>query len=141
MFRAIVLILLLIVAPGVSHAGSINESEQAEFQRIITEQIDAFRADDGARAYAYAAPNIQQIFPTSDIFLQMVKQRYQPVYRPQSFRFGPAGDDPFGRPSQKVTIVGPDGKSYEALYSMQRQSDGSWLIEGCTLLEVPGLDA
>ncbi|MGH6907587.1 MAG: DUF4864 domain-containing protein, partial [Aestuariivirga sp.] len=108
---------------------------------IITQQLQAFRADDGALAYSYAAPNIHQLFPTPDIFMRMVQQGYKPVYRAQSFSFGEAGGDPLGRPSQRVTITGPDGKIYEAVYSMERQSDGTWLIQGCTLLEVPGLDA
>ena len=40
-----------------------------------------------------------------------------------------------------ATITGPDGKTYEALYSMERQADGTWRINGCTLLPAPGLDA
>jgi hypothetical protein len=46
-----------------------------------------------------------------------------------------------GRPAQKMLVVGPDGKTYEALYSMEKQPDGTWRISGCTLLEIPGLDA
>jgi hypothetical protein len=42
--------------------------------------------------------------------------------------------------AQKMIVVGPDGKSYIALY-MEKQSDGTWRIAGCTLLEIPGLDA
>lgn len=141
MLRVIILTLVLLVAPASGQAAAVNEADRAEFQRIISEQIEAFRADDGAKAYGYAAPNLHQIFPTPEIFMQMVKRGYQPVYRPQSFRFGQTGDDPLGRPSQKVTVVGPDGKTYEALYSMERQPDGTWRIQGCTLLEVPGLDA
>jgi len=141
MLRTFVLTLLLLVAPAASRAEALSAADRAEFQRIISEQIEAFRVDDGAKAYGYAAPSLHQIFPTAEIFMQMVKRGYQPVYRPQSFRFGQAGDDPFGRPSQRITVVGPDGKTYEALYSMERQPDGTWLIQGCTLLEVPGLDA
>ncbi len=141
MLRTIFVLVLLFIAPAASLGGPISDTDRAEFQRIISGQIEAFRADDGARAYSYAAPNIHQIFPTPDIFMQMVKRGYQPVYRPQSFHFGQVGDDPLGRPSQRVTIVGPDGKTYEALYSMERQPDSTWLIQGCTLLEVPGLDA
>jgi hypothetical protein len=141
MLRAILFTLLLLIAPQASLGGPVSDADQTEFKRIISGQIDAFRADDGARAYSYAAPNIRQIFPTPDIFMQMVKQGYKPVYRPRSFKFGQAGDDPYGRPSQRVTLVGPDGKTYEALYSMERQPDGTWRIQGCTLLQVPGLDA
>ena len=141
MLRAVLVLLLILIAPAASLGGPVSDADRTEFQRIISGQIDAFRADDGARAYDYAAPSIHQIFPTADIFMQMVKKAYQPVYRPRSFHFGQAGDDPFGRPSQRVVLVGPDGKTYEALYSMERQPDGTWRIQGCTMLEVPGLDA
>ena len=73
--------------------------------------------------------------------MRMVRQGYKPVHRPQSFRFGEAALDPLGRQAQRVTLVGPDGRTYEALYSMERQPDGSWRIDGCTLLEIPGADA
>ena len=33
-----------------------------------------------------------------------------------------------GRPIQRVTIVGPDGLNYEAIYTMERQPDGTWQI-------------
>jgi uncharacterized protein DUF4864 len=124
-----------------SLADSISATDKAEFQRIITAQITAFRADDGPAAYDFAAPVVRNIFPTPEIFMAMVKQGYPQVYRPQSFNFTEALIDPMGRPAQKMTVVGPDGKSYTALYSMEKQADGTWRISGCTLLEIPGLDA
>lgn len=111
-----------------------------EFESIITRQIEAFRADNGEAAYGFAAPAIRRIFPTPEIFMQMVRQGYRPVYRPQSFAFAGVFTDPMGRPAQRVTIVGPDGRSYEAIYAMERQPDGRWLIVGCTLVEIPGLN-
>jgi hypothetical protein len=122
-------------------ADTISVAEKAEFQRIITAQITAFRADDGQAAYDFAAPVVKNIFPTPEIFMAMVKQGYPQVYRPQSFNFTETLIDPMGRPAQKMTVVGPDGKSYIALYSMEKQPDGTWLISGCTLLEIPGVDA
>lgn len=139
MLRVFAALLLFLTAPAA--AGPVNDADRVEFQRIISEQIDAFRADDGPRAYSYAAPSIKRIFPSPEIFIRMVRQGYEPVYRPRSFKFGDAALDPLGRPAQRVTIVGPDGKTYEALYSMERQPDGSWRIDGCTLLEIPGADA
>ena len=38
-------------------------------------------------------------------------------------------------PIQKVFITGPDGKNYIAAYGMQQQSDGTWKINGCSLVE------
>jgi hypothetical protein len=141
MLRALIMLVLVMWLPAAARAGSINDADRSEFQRVIAGQIEAFRADDGDRAYGFAAPNIRRIFPNPAIFMQMVKQGYMPVYRPQSFKFGQAGDDPLGRPSQRVTVVGPDGKTYEAVYAMERQPDGTWRIMGCSLLEVPGVDA
>jgi hypothetical protein len=122
-------------------AESLSENDKSAFQSVITGQIDAFRVDDGARAYGYAAPMIKQIFPNPDVFMNMVRQGYQPVYRPQSYRFGPAGLSASGRPVQRVTVVGPDGITYEAIYTMERQPDGSWAISGCAIVRAPDLGA
>ena len=141
MLRSILAIVLWGFMSAASLADSISATDKAEFQRIITAQITAFRADDGPAAYDFAAPVVRNIFPTPEIFMAMVKQGYPQVYRPQSFNFTEALIDPMGRPAQKMTVVGPDGKSYIALYSMEKQPDGTWRISGCTLLEIPGLDA
>jgi hypothetical protein len=141
MLRSILAIVLWGFMSVASLADSISATDKAEFQRIITAQITAFRADDGPAAYDFAAPVVRNIFPTPEIFMAMVKQGYPQVYRPKSFDFTEALIDPMGRPAQKMTVVGPDGKSYTALYSMEKQPDGTWRISGCTLLEIPGLDA
>jgi hypothetical protein len=141
MLRSVLAVVLLAFISITAFSQSISETEKAEFQRIITAQISAFRADDGPTAYSFAAPVVRNIFPTSEIFMSMVKRGYSPVYRPQSFNFTEALIDPMGRPAQKMLVVGPDGKTYEALYSMEKQPDGTWRISGCTLLEIPGLDA
>lgn len=141
MLRSLLAALIVCLAAWTAHADTLSQADRIEFQRIITGQIEAFRADDGERAYGYAAPSIRRIFPNSSIFMQMVKQGYRPVYRPQSFSFEQTDTDPLGRPAQRVRIIGPDGKAYEALYSMERQPDGTWRIDGCSLLEVPGVDA
>ena len=141
MLRSVLMIVLLAFISVAAFAQSISEAEKSEFQRIITAQISAFRADDGPTAYSFAAPVVRNIFPTPEIFMSMVKQGYPQVYRPQAFNFTEALIDPVGRPAQKMRVVGPDGKTYEALYSMEKQPDGTWRISGCTLLEIPGLDA
>lgn len=141
MLRPIFAIVLWGFMSVASLADSISAADKAEFQRIITAQITAFRADDGPAAYGFAAPVVKNIFPTPEIFMAMVKQGYPQVYRPQSFDFTETLIDPKGRHAQKMTVIGPDGKTYVALYSMEKQADGTWRISGCTMLEIPGLDA
>ena len=104
-------------------------------------RADSLSPDDEARAYSHAAPMIRQIFPDPDRFMGMVRQGYPPVYRPQTYSFGKAGLSASGRPIQRVTIVGPDGLTYEAIYTMERQPDGSWQINGCALVRSPDISA
>lgn len=141
MSRILIMFALLIALLAPARAQAVPESDAREFERIITEQLEAFKIDDGSKAYGFAAPNIQLIFPSVDSFMAMVKQGYPQVYRPQSYKFLKAEPDATGRPSQKVLIVGPDGKAYTALYTMERQPDGSWKIAGCVILREAGLDA
>jgi hypothetical protein len=141
MLRSVLAVVLLAFMSMAAFAKSISATEKTEFQRIIAAQISAFRADDGPTAYSFAAPIVRNIFPTPEIFMSMVKRGYPQVYRPKSFNFTDALIDAMGRPAQKMLVVGPDGKTYEALYSMEKQPDGTWRISGCTLLEIPGLDA
>ena len=88
--------ILLFAALPASAEGPTAE-ESANFQRIITGQIEAFKADDGAAAYSFAAPLIQQVFQQPETFLEMVKKGYPQVYRQKSYRFEESLADPVGR--------------------------------------------
>lgn len=124
-----------------ARAGEIAASDTQEFQRVISAQIEAFRADDGPAAYSYAAPLIQKVFPTSDVFMDMVRKGYAPVYRPRSFAFGEVTAEMNNRPTQRVTIIDANGKAWIALYAFEKQPDGSWKIIGCSLEESQGGEA
>lgn len=138
---ALIGVLVLLAAGPPSGAQAVSQAEAAEFQRIITGQLNAFSSDDGAAAYAFAAPNIQRLFPTPEVFMSMVQKGYAPVYRRQSYAFGRIGTEMGGQPTQHVTIIDANGKAWTALYAMERQPDGSWKISGCSLVEAPAADA
>lgn len=135
----LLLVLGLLMPNLTARADEISRADQSAFQQIINDQIAAFNADDGLRAYSHAAPVIKQLFPSPDIFMSMVRQGYPPVYRQKSFSFGSVLDD-MGRPSQEVTIVDMNGQTWTAIYSFERQANGSWKISGCRLVRVPGTD-
>ncbi len=69
-------------------AAAQSDADRTAVQSTIEQQLQAFLADDGATAYSFAAPNIRSRFPTEDIFMEMVRQGYRPVYRPHSYTFG-----------------------------------------------------
>lgn len=110
-----------------------GESEVKAAQQVIQNQFDAFLADDAARAYSFAAPNIKRIFPTQQSFMSMVESGYLPVRRPRSYAFGKSQEMSANSIVQQVLLVGPDGKNYEAVYTLQLQPDGSWLITGVSM--------
>jgi hypothetical protein len=135
--RFFLVFLFLSLAGFAARADDVSSADAAAIKSIVAGQIEAFRRDDGNAAYGYASPAIRDLFPTSDIFMNMVRKGYPPVYRPQSVTFGEVKGSPSG-PQQKVFLTGPDGKSYVAIYSLQRQPDGSWKINGCVLVEDKG---
>src|SRR5260370_22016953 len=106
----------------------------AAAQNVIRSKLDAFGRDDAERAYSYAAPAIQKIFPQAEIFMSMVRNSYAPVYRHKSFEFGEvrASD---GKIAQQVHIIDDDGVRWEALYTLELEPDGSVKISGCVLLK------
>ena len=138
--RIVLGIALFAAAGALTARAEIAQADREAFRGIVAAQIEAFRNDDGAAAYGYASPTIQGLFPGVDRFMAMVRLGYQPVYRPQSVTFGAVTETP-GGPEQRVFVTGPDGRHWVAIYSFQKQPDGSWKINGCTLVEDPGESA
>lgn len=110
----------------------VSSSDQDAIRDVIQRQVDAFRRDDGDAAFGFASPNIRGMFGSSDVFMDMVRQGYQPVYRPRVFEFREIVTL-HGMVTQKVHVIGPDGRPVTAFYPMAQQPDGSWRIEGCYL--------
>ena len=128
--RAIVLLLALMLG----FAAPAFADDVATAQSVIRAQEQAFVSDDAAAAYSHAAPEIKQLFPQADMFMQMVRQGYAPVYRHKSFEFGEARSAG-GRIAQRVHIVDDNGEAWEAMYTLEQQPDGSLKITGCSLLK------
>ena len=128
--RAIVLLLVFLFGL----AAPAFADDVAAAQSVIRAQEQAFGRDDAAAAYSHAAPEIKQLFPEADIFMQMVQQGYPPVYRHKSFEFGEARTAG-GQIAQRVHIVDGNGEAWEAMYTLEQQPDGSLKITGCSLLK------
>jgi hypothetical protein len=131
--------LTLLLAAAILQPAPARADEGA-IRSVIESQIEAFLADDGAQAWSYASPGIQNMFGSQERFMSMVRQGYQPVYRPRDWAFGELRETPRG-PMQEVFVVDEAGVSWVALYSLEQQPDGTWRISGCQLLRRPGLNA
>jgi hypothetical protein len=125
--------LVLTIVVGSSVAALSGDAEIGAARNTIESQLKAFQADDGALAYSYAAPTIKRIFPSAEIFMDMVEKGYRPVRSPRNYAFGKVEELGGGRIAQEVMLTGPDGREYEALYTLELQPDGVWRITSVTL--------
>ncbi|MBI1779526.1 MAG: DUF4864 domain-containing protein [Proteobacteria bacterium] len=119
---------------------SVGESDRQAIRSVIQNQIQAFQKDDGDLAFSFASPMIHGLFGTPENFMAMVRGGYRPVYRPRDVQFRDIVDYQ-GQLTQRVLVIGPDGKPVMALYMMEQQPDGSWRINGCVLTETDDTSA
>ena len=138
--RALALVIVLLLVPPAAAALDLEDGDRAAIREVVAAQLDAFQRDDGSAAFGFASPMIQDLFRTPEGFMAMVRQGYRPVYRPQLVEFVDIVTYR-GRPTQRVYLVGPDGRPVMAHYLMERQSDGRWRIDGCILEPLPDLGA
>jgi len=134
---AVLTLLLLAALPAARGAlAEVAEADRRAIQGVIQDQLQAFQADDGNRAFSHASPILREYFGDPQTFMQMVQSGYDPVYRPREVEFqGLEASD--GTLVQKVLFVDRNGKAFLAHYSMQRQADGSWKINGVWLEALP----
>jgi hypothetical protein len=110
----------------------VPSSDASAIRAVIEAQLDAFQADDAARAFSYAAPSIQALFGTPANFLAMVRSEYPVVYHPSSVSFLSVQEID-GQVSQVVQMTDAAGALWMAVYTLERQADRSWRISGCAI--------
>jgi hypothetical protein len=136
MSRSILCALLLLIATP-SLAADVSKEDAAAIRKVISEQIDAFKRDDGPRAFSLATAGIRAQFGTPEVFMEMVRSQYAVVYRPKSVQFQvPEIVD--GQVVQPVRMTDADGRAWLAIYPMKREA-GAWRTNGCLLHPLPGV--
>jgi hypothetical protein len=117
-------------AEGVGAA--LSADDRIAFEQVLRSQLAAFEADDGNRAFGYASKGIRDKFRTPEAFMTMVRERYRPVYRPREVASDGLMMSERG-PVQQLSVLGPDGMAFTAIYIMEPQPDAAWKIGGCIL--------
>jgi hypothetical protein len=134
--RLLLCALLLFVAAA-SVAADITKEDAAAIRKVISEQIDAFKRDDGPRAFSLATAGIRAQFGTPEVFMDMVRSQYAVVYRPRSVQFQ-APEIVDGQVVQPVRMTDAAGRAWLAIYPMLREA-GGWRTNGCLLHPLPGV--
>ena len=131
MVLALVLALMLGGAPASAQERGIEDT--------ITQQLEAFKADDFGAAFDFASPTIKNIFRTPENFGAMVKQGYPMVWRPGEVTYLEQREIA-GAIWQKVQIVDGTGRVHVLDYQMIQTPEG-WQINGVQLLKQPEVAA
>lgn len=137
--RRSLLSLALVIAAALPMPTRAEEPRNPAIEATIQQQFDAFMADDVARAFSFAAPNIQGIFGTAENFGAMVKNGYPMVWRPGTVKYLGLRMVAGGL-YQKVAITDQAGAIHVLEYEMIPVGD-SYVIGGVQVLRAPDVGA
>ena len=112
------------------------QAQGAEIRGTISQQFEAFKADDFATAFTFATPTLQQFFQNPQNFGQMVTKGYPMVWRPAAVDYLELREEG-GAFFQKVQITDAKGRFHILEYRMMQTSKG-WRIGGVQMLEAGG---
>ena len=121
-----------LLAAQAQATSTLNPSDRIAIRATVQAQLKAIHANDADGAFAYATVELQRKVGSPYAFMQMIRESYEPVYQPRAVFFQDARLME-GVATQHVLFMDQNGAPVKALYSMQRQSDGTWRINGCML--------
>ena len=120
-----------------SWLAELSAADAKRVRAVIQSQLAAFAADDAPRAFAFATPQLREMFGSAENFLRMVRSSYPVVYRHATVAFlKPVLLD--GAVTQAVHFTDGNGVLWLALYRLERQRDRSWRISACQAVETEG---
>jgi hypothetical protein len=121
-------------------APAVAQVDKVPWQAVVTGQIEAFRAGDGAAALKLAGAGFKEQFRDPDIFLAaVVASGYGPIVESRSHSFGEFTKLSDTAVMQVVRFVGSDQGLYEALYQMVDEPDTGWRVQGVALRRQEGV--
>jgi hypothetical protein len=124
--------LAVLATIAAAQAPEPGDADWKAMHKNIAEQRAALIAGDGKRAFGYASPGIRAQFVDAQTFMAMVRTAYAPLLTARYVEFlqGAVID---GTVIVPLRLVDGDATVRVALYSMERQSDGTWRIAGCRI--------
>jgi hypothetical protein len=129
-------LVFLFVAASAAGQGA---DPRAEMTRTVLDQLAAFRRDDWAAAYTFAASSIQVRFGL-EAFRQMVTSGYAEIAHSLRATVSHVEMIDTDHGLVQVRVDGANGQTVDALYELVDEQ-GSWRIEGVLTRPVDGATA
>ncbi|MCR6673915.1 DUF4864 domain-containing protein [Devosia ginsengisoli] len=132
---ALTMLLAALVAPGVA------QGEPAPWQAVVSGQIAAFRAQDGAAALGFAGQGFRMQFAGEpEMFDEAIAAAgYGAIGESRTHSFGAFNRISETAVLQVVTFVGADQLLYEAVYQLADEPDEGWRVQGVVMRRAAGL--
>ncbi|KQX39985.1 hypothetical protein ASD04_04870 [Devosia sp. Root436] len=132
---AVAMMLAALVAPALA------QDEAAPWQAVVTGQIEAFRAADGAGALRFAGQGFRTQFEGQPeaFYSALLSSGYGPIVKSRSHSFAEFRKVGEAAVLQVVKLVGPDQSLYEALYQLADEPDEGWRVQGVILRREAGV--
>ena len=115
-------------------AEPVSEHEAQQVRLVIVTQLQALDDDDADGAFETTTPAVREAIGNPWHFLVMMRLAYPMVYHSTSVTFMRA-ELLGGAVLQLTEILDEQGKSWLVLFSLERQPDAAWRIDGCTAVE------
>ena len=127
--------LIGLLVPAAAGAAVLAEPDARAVRQVVEAQLEAFAADDAARAFSYASESIQAQFGDANNFMAMVRSGYPMVVRPAAVSFFQAKVELGiqGTVTQPVQLRDREGRLWKATYLLERQTGAGWRISGCVV--------
>ncbi len=116
---------------------AIDDADVKAVQRVIGGQIYALKSGNHQTAYSYAAPNVQQAFPSVKNFISMVQKGYRPLYQHTSYIFG-KNTTSNGEVYQEVIVSDETRQLWQFIYTLKQQKDYSWKVTNVVMYPYQG---
>ena len=129
---AILALAILAMVPAIQVSARSLASDREAIHVVISAQLAAFRANDAELAYNLTTPAMQRNFADPGVFVETMRLVYPAVYRARAFHFD-ALKIRGNSATQSVVLLGEGEYALVAVYTLERQSDGRWLISACDL--------
>lgn len=118
----------------------VEKNDALAVQWVIDHQIKAFKSGDHHWAYTFAAPNVKKAFPTVEMFIDMVREGYKPLYRPSSYFFGRSMYLD-GEIYQELIVSDSTRQLWQVIYTLRQQFDNSWKVTNVMMYPYRGTAA
>lgn len=127
--RALAPLFVALLASGSGTALALSGAESDAVRAVVVSQFEAFADDDAERAFSLTTRALRQRFGGAQQFITNIRNEYSMIYRPTTVEYYDI-DEIADKVYLPVQVSDVRGEYWLAMYEVQRQRDGTWLING-----------